>query len=237
MASLRITLLLAASSSTHLVFTDPSDSVKAEEKQRFRGGDLLTRIQYLMSLFLKSILWELTLSESAVLFALHYPCPTSAQLLYLLMREGSIFMPHLGITPLFIAGSLMQIFGFLIRRACFRTLGRHFTFALAMRDDHKLITNGPYAIVHHPSYTGGMMVFVGMLFVLSGRNSWWAECGPSDILASKVLMTVWSATTPAAASMLVLRTGKEDAVLREEFGSQWDKWAERTRYRLVPGLY
>lgn len=33
------------------------------------------------------------------------------------------------------------------------------------------------------------------------------------------------------------RMPKEDAALREEFKEQWDAWAERTPYRLFPGIY
>lgn len=36
-------------------------------------------------------------------------------------------------------------------------------------------------------------------------------------------------------SMLVFkRAGKEDQMLREEFGKEWEDWAERTRWKFVP---
>lgn len=37
--------------------------------------------------------------------------------------------------------------------------------------------------------------------------------------------------------ILVWRTGKEDEVLRSEFGKTWEDWARRTRYRLLPYVY
>ncbi|PCH37531.1 hypothetical protein WOLCODRAFT_110043 [Wolfiporia cocos MD-104 SS10] len=236
-ASLKITLLLAACASTHLAYTDPNLPVKVDEAQKFSGGDLLSRIYRWEIMLMKGLLWASTLSEVAVLISLQYPSDASEQILQLLARKGTSSLSRLNITPLFIAGSLMQIAGYLIRRVCFQTLGRHFTFALAVRDDHRLVTEGPYSVVRHPSYTGGVMVFVGMLLMQFGRGSWWAECGPSSTATGRALELLWTANVLGAAVMLILRTVKEDEVLRREFGTQWDKWAEHTRYRLVPGLY
>lgn len=36
-------------------------------------------------------------------------------------------------------------------------LGRYWSGAIAMKADHKLIDTGPYALVRHPMYFGGMM--------------------------------------------------------------------------------
>jgi len=33
------------------------------------------------------------------------------------------------------------------------------------------------------------------------------------------------------------RMGREDKELRGAFGQEWDAWARRVPYRLVPGLY
>lgn len=35
-----------------------------------------------------------------------------------------------------------------------RTLGEYFTFQVMIREDHKLISHGPYKYLMHPSYTG-----------------------------------------------------------------------------------
>jgi len=36
---------------------------------------------------------------------------------------------------------------------------------MSIRNNHKLVTSGPYAIVRHPGYTGVMLVVIGMLLV------------------------------------------------------------------------
>lgn len=37
--------------------------------------------------------------------------------------------------------------------------------------------------------------------------------------------------------MMVQRTKTEDMMLRREFGAEWDLWASRVRYRLIPGVF
>ena len=37
--------------------------------------------------------------------------------------------------------------------------------------------------------------------------------------------------------IIVLMVPREDAVLRKEFGTEWEAWAKRTPYRLVPYEY
>lgn len=38
----------------------------------------------------------------------------------------------------------------------------------------------------------------------------------------------------AVALWLSFRTIEEDALLKKEFGVQWDKWEQRTKYKLIP---
>lgn len=68
--------------------------------------------------------------------------------------------------PLFVAGVLMILFGSLLRRYCWRTLGRYFTGDVQARRDQPVIRSGPYKWVRHPSYTAGMMMFIGIGFAL-----------------------------------------------------------------------
>jgi protein-S-isoprenylcysteine O-methyltransferase Ste14 len=72
-------------------------------------------------------------------------------------------------TPLFVAGVLMILLGSLLRRYCFRTLGEYFTGDVKARADQSVISSGPYRLVRHPSYTAGMMMFIGIGLAL---GSW-----------------------------------------------------------------
>jgi protein-S-isoprenylcysteine O-methyltransferase Ste14 len=71
--------------------------------------------------------------------------------------------------PLFVAGLLFIILGSLLRRYCFRTLGEFFTGDVRAEQDQPVISTGPYRWVRHPSYTAGMMMFIGIGLAL---GSW-----------------------------------------------------------------
>jgi protein-S-isoprenylcysteine O-methyltransferase Ste14 len=63
--------------------------------------------------------------------------------------------------PLFVAGLLMVVLGSMLRRYCWRTLGEYFTGDVRARPDQPVIRSGPYRFVRHPSYTAGMMMYIG----------------------------------------------------------------------------
>jgi protein-S-isoprenylcysteine O-methyltransferase Ste14 len=81
---------------------------------------------------------------------------------------------------------------------------------------HRVIDTGPYAIVRHPGYVSGFLVFIGMPLSL---GSLWA-------LIPAVLVCL----------LLVLRTVWEDRMLRAELPG-YDDYAQRVRYRLIPEVW
>ena len=81
---------------------------------------------------------------------------------------------------------------------------------------HKVIDAGPYAIVRHPGYAFGFLLFVGMPLAL---GSLWA-------LIPVILSCL----------LLVLRTVWEDQTLRDELAG-YEEYTQRVRYRLVPGVW
>jgi protein-S-isoprenylcysteine O-methyltransferase Ste14 len=81
---------------------------------------------------------------------------------------------------------------------------------------HMVIDTGPYAVVRHPGYAAGYLVFVGMPLAL---GSVWA-------LVPVILLC----------PLLVLRTVWEDQLLREGL-TGYREYAQRVRYRLVPGVW
>jgi protein-S-isoprenylcysteine O-methyltransferase Ste14 len=81
---------------------------------------------------------------------------------------------------------------------------------------HKVIDTGPYAIVRHPGYVGGILFFVGTALCLG---------------------SVW-ALVPAglASAVLVLRTKWEDQTLQAEL-TGYEDYTQRVRFKLIPGVW
>jgi len=81
---------------------------------------------------------------------------------------------------------------------------------------HTVATNGPYRVVRHPGYVGAILAQVATPFLL---GSPWALF-PSVALAAA----------------FVLRTSLEDRTLTEELPG-YREYAQRTRFRLLPGIW
>jgi len=90
------------------------------------------------------------------------------------------------------------------------------TVRIQMDREHRVIDAGPYAVVRHPGYVAGCMLFVGMPLAL---GSLWA-------LIPAILSCL----------LLVLRTIWEDRTPRDELAG-YEEYTQRVRYRLIPGAW
>ena len=129
------------------------------------------------------------------------------------------------------------IAGTALRVSCYRHMRTQFTFQLAILDGHKLVTDGPYAYVRHPSYTGVICVVIASTVFNLGRGSWWVECAIQNGLHWRllgILHVVWSI---AFVYVVVARCKVEDKVLKEHFGKDWVQWAKQVPYRVIPYLF
>ena len=144
---------------------------------------------------------------------------------------------ELYITPGFACGFAMAVGGALLRLQCYRALGSNFTFNLTIRKDHALATTGPYAIVRHPGYAAVLLYGWSYYFCHFGKGSWWQECGISDTTFGRVIGVVLLLFNLAVSLSAVKRCKLEDEVLKQEFGKQWEKWAHKTPYIMIPYVY
>ena len=186
---------------------------------------------------MKGIYWANALLESTVILAEHFSSPLSDTILSFLIRDTMRQTHNIRLTPTWLAGCMLMHCGALIRLACYRTLGRFFTWELSLKKGHVLMTGGPYSIVRHPSYTGSLLLGVGVVLCHFSPGSWYAECIGWDTWASKLFTATWMAWSLAVPTLLMRRVETEDEVLRNEFGDEWEKYAEKTPYRLIPYLY
>lgn len=81
---------------------------------------------------------------------------------------------------------------------------------------HRVVTTGPYRFVRHPGYAGALWTYLATPILF---DSLWA------FIPSLLLFAV-----------LVLRTSLEDRTLQAELPG-YAEYAQRTRYRLFPGIW
>jgi protein-S-isoprenylcysteine O-methyltransferase Ste14 len=95
---------------------------------------------------------------------------------------------------------------------------RFFSGVVRIQTDrgHHVVTTGPYRIVHHPGYAGALWIYVAMPILF---DSLWAFI-PTVLLIG----------------VLVLRTSQEDRTLQAELPG-YKEFAQKTRYRLLPGMW
>jgi len=141
------------------------------------------------------------------------------------------------ITPLFVAGSTFIALGGYIRWQCYRTLGRFFTFQLSVRNDHRLVTGGPYSVVRHPSYTGMLCNFLGVALLYARPDSWLIRSGVLQNPVVKAGVLFWVGFSMAITTGMFTRCPKEDKMMQKEFGDEWKEWAGRVKYWMIPGIY
>ena len=81
---------------------------------------------------------------------------------------------------------------------------------------HVVCDSGPYRFVRHPGYAGSLLALPGIVLAL---NSMWT-------------------LIPAAVALIiaVIRTMMEDQTLQDELPG-YREYAQRVRYRLIPGVY
>jgi len=116
-----------------------------------------------------------------------------------------------------IVGVVLAWCGILIRVAAKRALGRFFVGAIVIQDNHRVITEGPYAIVRHPGYAGSIVALVGL------------GLATANVLSILVFMGV--------ALLVFVRTIKvEEATLTAALGQPYVDYAQH-RARLVPGIW
>ena len=117
----------------------------------------------------------------------------------------------------FVTGLAMLLGGSLLRRHCWRMLGQHFTGDVKASTDQPVIDRGAYRWVRHPSYTGGMMMYLGTGIALTNWLS--------------VLII-----TSAGSLAYLYRVRVEEQALQTKLGSRYQEYMRRTK-RFVPFVF
>lgn len=90
----------------------------------------------------------------------------------------------------------------------FSSIGQGISPTVATRQEHQLVTKGPYRWVRHPLYTVGTLNFIALALM---ADSWF-------IAVMAVLAFI----------LMAMRTPNEEAHLIEKFGNEYRVYMERT---------
>ena len=115
------------------------------------------------------------------------------------------------------AGLVLLVGGLTLRWAAIITLGRFFTAAVAIHQNHFVVKTGLYRRIRHPSYSGLLLAFFGL--ALSFGN--WLSLGV-------IMIPITGA--------LIYRIRVEEAALVKALGQEYAEYCRSTR-RLIPGLF
>lgn len=122
------------------------------------------------------------------------------------------------VSPALQATSLLLVFAGLLMLIWAMLVNPFFSSAVRLQPDRKqvLVSTGPYRLVRHPGYTGGILY---LIFTGLALGSWWAE-----LLAIPMLI------------LTLRRTLLEDSMLRDGLEGYRD-YSAKVRFRLIPGVW
>jgi protein-S-isoprenylcysteine O-methyltransferase Ste14 len=109
------------------------------------------------------------------------------------------------------------VLGSLLRRYCWRTLGEYFTGDVQARAGQPVIRTGPYSLVRHPSYSGGILMHIGIGLALC---SWLSLA----VLTVTAIATYW------------YRVRVEERVLVDTVGEPYRIYMQE-RKRFIPYIW
>jgi protein-S-isoprenylcysteine O-methyltransferase Ste14 len=97
-------------------------------------------------------------------------------------------------------------------------VNRFFSGVVRIQTDrgHTVVSDGPYRFIRHPGYLGGIV---------------------ADLAGPLALGSAWALIPGGLTTLLIIiRTALEDRTLLEELPG-YTEYAQRTRYRLLPGIW
>jgi protein-S-isoprenylcysteine O-methyltransferase Ste14 len=117
----------------------------------------------------------------------------------------------------FALGIAVWLGGICLRLYSVRTLGRFFTTDVAISKGQRVVEQGPYRWVRHPSYLGGLLAMAGLGMTLT---NWLAMALPACCLAAAY----------------VYRIRVEEQALVRGLGPAYSDYMQRT-WRLIPYVF
>ena len=114
-------------------------------------------------------------------------------------------------------GIVLMLVGMSFRYYAIRTLGRFFTFNVAVHGGQTVVERGPYRYIRHPSYAGGLITLTGIGVALGN----WASLG---------------AVVTVMAIAYGYRIRVEEEALLASLGAPYQSYRSRTK-RIIPFVF
>ncbi len=113
-------------------------------------------------------------------------------------------------------GAVIVLFGAILATWSLKSLGRNFAFAVVPKQQHTLVTTGPYRWVRHPLYSTFLVEAMGI----------------------SLFMSNWFVATMAGFlwALAVFRTWQEEEKLIERYGDEYRQYMNRVG-RFFPRLH
>lgn len=113
-------------------------------------------------------------------------------------------------------GAVITVSGLLFAVWARDHLGRNWSRSVTIKQDHELITSGPYAVVRHPIYTGILVGFLGSAIAMAEVRGF--------VVLVLIFLVFWA------------KLRMEEKWMHAEFGETYDSYVRRSA-ALVPYLF
>lgn len=112
------------------------------------------------------------------------------------------------VPAIWLTGFIVTVLGVGIALYARLSLGSNWSSTVMVKSGHELIRTGLYSRIRHPIYTGLVLGMVGTAMIRGHLRNW---IGVALILGS-----------------FYFKARREEQLLRQEFGAEWDSHAQRT---------
>jgi len=109
-----------------------------------------------------------------------------------------------------LVGIILFLTAFLLRIWSKKSLGQYYSSHIQVKNNHRIVENGPYKIMRHPYY---FSIIIGALSFPLIVNAYFSFC--------LALITI--------VPLIVIRCYIEEAMLLQRFGNQYRKYMEKTK--------
>lgn len=123
----------------------------------------------------------------------------------------------IGNLNLIFIGSVIFLTGTFMRVYAIKTLGPFFTMEIGIRKNHRIIKDGPYLFIRHPSYTGYLLMILGIGIAYQNLYSF---------IFPLIEMIIF----------LSVRIPQEEKMLCLEFGEEYRNYQKQTKL-IIPHLF